>query len=59
MAAHARISDVQRLSDVLAMVAVEWEFLDSSGAAVPGECYRYVLRMAADGPAICTVIHAG
>ena len=49
---------MQRLSDVLAMVAVEWEFLDSSGAAVLGKRYRYVLRMAADGPAICTVIHA-
>ena len=58
VAAHAQIADVQRLSDVLAMVAVEWEFLDSSGAAVPGERYRYVLRTAADGPAICTVIHA-
>jgi hypothetical protein len=58
VAAHAQIRDVRRLSDALASVAVEWEFLDSSGAAVPGERYEYVLRMAAAGPAICTVIHA-
>jgi hypothetical protein len=58
VAAHAQIEDVRALSGSLAMVAVRWEFLDSAGAAVPGERYQYLLRTTADGPAICTVIHA-
>ena len=56
VAAHAQILDVQRLSDALAMVAVEWEYLDSSGRAVPGESYRYLVRADTDGPRITTVI---
>ena len=36
VAAHAQLRDVQWLSDALAMVAVEWEYLDSQGNAVPG-----------------------
>ncbi|UQU68653.1 hypothetical protein COUCH_28810 [Couchioplanes caeruleus] len=56
VAAHAQIRDVQRLSAALAMVAVEWEYLDSCGAAVPGERYRYLIRADADGPRITTVI---
>jgi hypothetical protein len=56
VAAHAQLLDVQRLSDALAMVAVQWEYLDSGGNAVPGESYRYVLRTDADGPRITTVI---
>ncbi|MGA5300532.1 hypothetical protein ACPCHT_11420 [Nucisporomicrobium flavum] len=56
VAAHAQILDVQRLSAALAMVAVEWEYLDSFGAAVPGEHYRYLIRADADGPRITTVI---
>ena len=56
VAAHAQLQDVQALSDALAMVAVEWEYLDSSGNAVPGERYRYLLRADADGPRITTVI---
>jgi hypothetical protein len=32
------------------MVAVEWEYLDSIGNAVPGESYRYLIRLDADGP---------
>ena len=56
VAAHAQIRDVQRLSDVLAMVAVEWEYLDSCGSAVPGESYRYLIRADAGGPRITTVI---
>jgi hypothetical protein len=56
VAAHAQIRDVQRLSEVLAMVAVEWEYLDSCGAAVPGERYRYLIRAEASGPRITTVI---
>jgi hypothetical protein len=56
VAAHAQLRDVQRLSDALALVLVEWEYLDSSGHAVPGETYRYLLRTVADGPRITTVI---
>ena len=56
VAAHAQLIDVQWLSDVLAMVAVEWEYLDSQGNAVPGESFRYLLRSDAGGPRITTVI---
>jgi hypothetical protein len=56
VAAHAQLRDVQRLSDALAMVAVEWEYLDSGGNAVPGESYRYLIRSGSDGPRITTVI---
>jgi hypothetical protein len=56
IAAHAQMRDVQRLSDALAMVAVQWEYLDSAGNAVPGESYRYLIRSDADGPRITTVI---
>lgn len=56
VAAHAQLKDVQRLSDALAMVEVEWEYLDSTGNAVPGEAYRYLIRSDADGPRITTVI---
>jgi hypothetical protein len=56
VAAHAQIRDVQRLSHALAMVAVEWEYLDSDGNAVPGESYRYLIRADRDGPRITTVI---
>jgi hypothetical protein len=58
IAAHAKIDDVQRLSQALSMVTVEWEFLDSGGHCVPGERYVYLVRTSQDGPAICTVIHA-
>lgn len=56
VAAHAQLRDVQWLSDALAMVAVEWEYLDSQGNAVPGENYRYVIRADAGGHRITTVI---
>ncbi|SCG68011.1 hypothetical protein GA0074704_4340 [Micromonospora siamensis] len=56
VAANAVIDDVQPFSGALTMVAVEWEFLDSQGRAVPGEHYRYLLRSTPDGPVICTVI---
>ena len=56
VAAHAQLRDVQRLSDALAMVAVEWEYLDSAGNAVPGESFRYLIRSDAGGPRITTVI---
>ena len=56
VAAHAQFLDVLRLSDALAMVAVEWEYLDAGGNAVPGERYRYLIRADADGPRITTVI---
>jgi hypothetical protein len=56
VAAHAQLRDVQRLSAALAMVAVEWEYLDCAGNAVPGESYRYLIRADVDGPRITTVI---
>ncbi|MET7704497.1 hypothetical protein [Micromonospora sp. NPDC005413] len=59
VAAHAQIEDVQPVSARLTMVAVEWEFLDSRGQAVPGERYRYLLRTSDEGPVICTVIRTG
>ncbi|SCF03414.1 hypothetical protein GA0070612_3188 [Micromonospora chokoriensis] len=59
IAANARIEDVQPVSALLTMVAVEWEFLDSQGRAVPGERYRYLLRISDEGPVICTVVRTG
>jgi len=59
VAAHAAIEDVQPVSALLTLVAVEWEFLDSQGRAVRGERYRYLLRNTDDGPAICTVLRTG
>jgi hypothetical protein len=56
VAAHAQIRDVERLSGALALVLVEWEYLDSAGNAVPGDAYRYLLRLTADGPQITAVI---
>ncbi|MEV4545849.1 hypothetical protein [Micromonospora echinaurantiaca] len=56
VAAHAAIEDVQPVSALLTMVAVEWEFLDSQGRKVPGERYRYLLRTTDRGPVICTVV---
>jgi hypothetical protein len=56
VAAHAQLRDVQWLSDALAMVAVEWEYLDSRGNAVPGEAYRYLIRSDPAGHRITTVI---
>ena len=56
VAAHAQLRDVQWLSDALAMVAVEWEYLDSRGNAVPGENYRYLVRSDSTGHRITSVI---
>ena len=56
VAAHAQLRDVQRLSAALTLVAVQWEYLDSTGDAVPGESYRYLIRSDAAGPRITTVI---
>ena len=56
VAAHAQLLDVQRISAALSLVAVLWEYLDSFGNAVPGESYRYLLRVDASGPRITTVI---
>jgi hypothetical protein len=56
VAAHAQLLDVQRISTALSLVEVEWEYLDSTGGAVPGERYRYLIRTGADGPLITTVI---
>ncbi|GLY20388.1 hypothetical protein [Micromonospora sp. NBRC 101691] len=59
VAANAVILQVEPVSALLTLVAVQWEFLDSGGHAVPGERYRYLLRGTDDGPVICTVIRAG
>ncbi|MEU4691343.1 hypothetical protein [Actinoplanes sp. NPDC023714] len=56
VAAHAQLLEVHRLSTALTLVAVEWEYLDDEGGAVPGERYRYLVRTGADGPLITTVI---
>ena len=56
VAANAQLRDVQRISAALAMVAVEWEYLDSGGNSVPGESYRYLIRADVNGPRITTVI---
>jgi hypothetical protein len=59
IAANAQIRDVRQVSALLTSVAVEWEYLDSQGQAVPGERFEYLLRTTEHGPAICTVIRAG
>ena len=52
---HAR-PDGDAVGSSLAMVAVDWEYLDSLGNAVPGESFRYLMRVDASGPRITTVI---
>ncbi|BCL12744.1 hypothetical protein [Micromonospora sagamiensis] len=59
VAANAVILQVEPVSPLLTLVAVQWEFLDSLGRAVPGERYRYLLRATDDGLVICTVVRAG
>jgi hypothetical protein len=56
VAAHAEIGEVQRLSDGMVLAEVRWEYLDSGGGAVPGECFRYVIRLARPSPQICVVM---
>ena len=56
VAAHAEISDVQRLSDGLVLASVRWEYLDCRGEAVPGGAYRYVVRLGGASPQICVVM---
>lgn len=56
VAAHAQLSGVQPLSGGLTMVVVDWEYLDSRGAAIPGESFRYVLRRTPAGHRICVVM---
>ncbi|GIM96910.1 hypothetical protein [Paractinoplanes toevensis] len=56
VAAHAQLLDVQQLSSALMLVAVEWEYLDSSGNGLSGGQFHYLMRMDATGPRITTVI---
>ncbi|GAA0560144.1 hypothetical protein GCM10010172_49070 [Paractinoplanes ferrugineus] len=56
VAAHAQMLDVQQLSDSLTLVAVAWEYLDSSGNALSGGHFHYLLRSDENGPRITTVI---
>ncbi len=53
--AKATISHLEKLSELLAMVAVSWEYIDSQGGTQPGESYRYLVRLGAE-PGICVVI---
>jgi hypothetical protein len=59
VAARAEVLDVQWLTSSLALAGVKWEYLDSNGGAVPGESYRYLLRMVRGRPLICVVIPTG
>ncbi len=59
VAAHAEIGEVQRLGDALVLAAVRWEYLDSRGEAVPGERFRYLIRLTPPGPQICVVMPEG
>ena len=56
VAAKAEFLDVRPLSDVLTLVAVEWEYLDSDGQALTGERFHYLLRTDSSGPRITTVV---
>lgn len=59
VAARAELREVSWLTPALAIVSVTWEYLDAKGWAVPGESYRYVLRMVGGKPVICVVIPTG
>ncbi|HEU4426886.1 MAG TPA: hypothetical protein VFR67_30505 [Pilimelia sp.] len=56
VAAHAEIEDVTRLDGTLVLVAVRWEYLDCAGEAVPGERFRYLVRLGQPSPQICVVM---
>ena len=53
--AIATISHIENITDLLAMVAVSWEYVDSQGGVQPGESYRYLVRLGEE-PGICVVI---
>ena len=59
VAAHAEIGEVQRLGEALVMAAVRWEYLDANGHSVPGEGFRYVIRLGEPTPQICVVMPTG
>lgn len=59
VAARAEVREVQWLSRALALVGVRWEYLDAEGGAVPGESYRYLMRLVEGRPMICVVIPTG
>jgi ketosteroid isomerase-like protein len=59
VAARAEVLDVQWLTSALALTRVTWEYLDRNGGAVPGETYRYLMRMVQGRPLICVVIPTG
>ena len=56
VAAHAEIEDVTPLGGAMVMVAVHWEYLDSAGNAVPGERFRYLVRLGRPSTQICVVM---
>ncbi|HZN16646.1 MAG TPA: hypothetical protein VFB84_00350 [Micromonosporaceae bacterium] len=59
VAARADVCEVSWLTPALALASVTWEYLDARGWAVPGESYRYLLRVVGDKLAICVVVPAG
>jgi hypothetical protein len=53
--AKPNIDAVESLTDVLSLVRVNWDYIDSQGGVQPGESYRYLVRLG-DNPGICVVI---
>ena len=56
VAAHAEIDEVTPLGGRLVLAAVTWTYLDSAGDAVPGERFRYLVRLSQPSPQICVVM---
>jgi hypothetical protein len=56
IAARAELRDILWFTERLALVSVTWEYLDAQGCAVPGESFRYLMRMVDGRPMICVVI---
>src|SRR5262245_61627614 len=55
VSAQPSIGEVEPITDVLSLVHVNWDYLDSQGGVQPGESYRYLVRLG-DNPGICVVI---
>jgi hypothetical protein len=53
--ARPTVAGLETITDVLTMVTVNWDYLDSEGGLQPGESYRYLVRLG-DNPGICVVI---
>ncbi|GIH06613.1 hypothetical protein Rhe02_46800 [Rhizocola hellebori] len=53
--AKPNIGGMEKITDVLTLVTVGWDYLDTQGGVQPGESYRYLVRLG-DNPGICVVI---